>query len=474
MIEAIVISLSVLLLAAYIKLGKNLSRPSVIYIGGFWVCSIVAYMWKEEWDLNKMSEGTFFMIVGGALLFFLVEWHDYRIHTLIDEEKSESERESESEAEPAKEITPLYPISSFKLVLFFVFQLLSFYMMAKAKMAYASTDDLATALVEINDDEKFNDTLVKLPFYINYPYNLCRQAGFIWCILLPYYQLASSKYKLQKYLLALNLVTIIGGIILSGGRMGILHYIISYLCFFYICYQYKKGWKWGLLPKKIMADIFIVVILFITLFQALSSVIGRENDEALNMYFAIYCGAQIKNLDDYIQNPSKQDNNENLFAQYTISNVYNNIGQRMGSKESRQYSAELPFNNNGKYPLGNVYSAYYNYYLDFGYWGIICAGVMSFVLAVVYRRMRESTFWETGLLNWGPILYSWLIPFTFMCFFANEFWGTFSVEGIIKSLLWWWLIVYYLQGNMMSQEDESIQDNTCVEECNSNEDGKNY
>ena len=474
MIEAIVVSLSIILLIAYKKLGKNLSRPSIIYIGGFWACSIVAYLWKEEWGLDKMSGGTFFMIVGGALLFFLVEWYDYRIHTLIDEEESDSDRDSDSEREPAKEITPLYPISSFKLVLFFVFQLLSFYMMAKAKMAYAVTDDLATALVEINNDEKFNDTLVKLPFYINYPYTLCRQAGYIWCILLPYYQFASSRFRTQKYLLALNFFTIVIGILISGSRMGILNYIVSYICFFYICYQYKKGWKWGLLPKKMMALIFILGILFVGLFQTLSSFVGRENDEAISMYFAIYCGAQIKNLDDYIQVPFKQDNKDNLFAQYTISNVYNNIGQRQGSKESRQYSAELPFNDHGKYPLGNVYSAYYNYYLDFGYWGIICAGVMSFVLAIVYRKMQESTFWETGLLNWGPILYSWLIPFAFLCFFANEFWGTFSIEGVIKALLWWWIILVFFQGNVMSQEDEIIQDETCVENSNSNKDEGKY
>lgn len=462
MIEAIVISLSILLLVAYKTLGRNLSRPSVIYIGGFLICSFIAYLWKDEWGLDKMSEGTMFLIVGGALLFFLVEWHDYRTHSLIEQEEYKDE------------IIPMYPISSFKLVLFFVFQLLSFYMVAKAKMAYAATDDLSTALVEINNDEKFNDTLVKLPSYVSNSYTFCRQAGYIWCVLLPYYQFASSKYKKQKYLIALNFITIIVGIIFSGSRMGILNYLISYICFFYICHQYKNGWKWGFLPKKIMAMILIVGILFGSLFKTLASAVGRENDEhPISLYFAIYCGAQIKNLDDYIQRPFKQDNRADVFGQYTISNIYNNIGQRKGSGQTRQYSAELPFNSYEGCPLGNVYSAYYNYYLDFGYWGIICAGVMALVLAIVYRKMLGSQFWETGLLDFGVLLYSWLIPFAFLSFFANQFWGTFSIEGVIKTLLIWWLVIYYLQGKGFLQRYISVEPNNLndrnVERYNLNE-----
>lgn len=444
MIEAIVLSLSVFLLIAYKKLGKNLTRPSILYIGGFWACSIVAYFWKEEWGLQNMSGGTLFMIVGGALLFFLVEWRDYHTHAIVEER------------EPLEEITLLHPISSLKLVLFFFFQLLSFYMLSKAKMAYAATDDLAMALLEINNDEKFNDTLVVLPKHVNYSYMLCRHAGYIWSILLPYYQFASSKYKVQKHLLALNLFTIILGVVFSGGRMGILHYLISYICFYYICYQYKKGWRWSFLPNKVVIKILFIGILFVILFQSLTSALGREDDKPIAMYLAMYCGAQIKNLDDYIQYPFKQDNRKNLFAQYTISNVYNNIGQRQGSAQARQYSAELPFNTHGSYPLGNVYSAYYNYYLDFGYWGILCAGLMSFFLAIIYRKMLESQFWGTGRIDFGLIFYSWLIPYAFLCFFANEFWGYFSIEGMIKSLLLFWLILLYLQGKTVTHKKKIL------------------
>lgn len=434
MIEAIVISLSILLLVAYKTLGRNLSRPSVLYIGGFLICSIVAYNWKEEWGLEQMEFGTAFMIIGGALFFYLVEWHDYKKHPIS------------SYIEQVEEM-PHLNISSVRLILFFCFQLLSFYMMAKAKMTYAATDELSDALVQINDEEKFEDTHVTLPGYVTHPYYFCRIVGYIWCVLLPYYQFASSDYNKEKVLIALNFITCLCGVILSGGRMGILNYLISYICFFYISYQFKNHWKGGFFPKKIMIGILLVGVFFGLFFQNIGYAIGRkEDDKTTNMIFAIYCGAQIKNLDDYIHAPWKQDNSENLLGQYTISNVYNRIAQKQGSRQSRQFSAELPFNHYGQYPLGNVYSAYYNYYADFGYWGILCAGGMAFILALLYRKTLKSNFWETGRLNFWILFYSWLLSSAFLCFFANQFWGGLTIVDPIKNMIVWWVMIYYLQG----------------------------
>lgn len=450
MIEAIVISLSILLLVAYKTLGRNLSRPSVLYIGGFLICSIVAYNWKEEWGLGQMEFGTAFMIIGGALFFYLVEWHDYKKHPIS------------SYIEQVEEM-PRLNISSVRLILFFCFQLLSFYMMAKAKMAYAAADELSDALVQINDEEKFEDTHVTLPAYVRHPYYFCRIAGYIWCVLLPYYQFASSNYNKQKFLIALNFIACLGGCVLSGGRMGILYYLISYMSFLYICYQFKNRWKGGFFPKKIMIGIIFVGILFGTFFQNIGYAIGRkESDQTIDMVFAIYCGAQIKNLDDYIHKPFKQSNSSNLFGQYTISKVYNRIAQQQGSEQSRQFSAELPFNSYGEYPLGNVYSTYYNYYADFGYWGILWAGGMSFILALLYRKMLNSHFWETGRLNFWILFYSWLVSSAFLCFFANQFWGSLNLVDPIKNTIIWWMMILYLQGpkvnysmKALNNEDEN-------------------
>ena len=461
MIEFIVFSLSFLLLIAYKTLGKNLSRPSILYIGGFLICSIVAYNWKKEWGLEKMEDGTVFMIVGGALLFYLVELYDYNKNSMSFQRKQ------------VIEFAPI-KIRPIKLFLFWCFQLLSFYMMAKFSMEYAETEDLSNALAEMDHDKKFYNTVVKLPSYVSNSYGLCRNAGYIWCILLPYYQFKSSQYNKQKILIALNLITCLGGVLLTGGRMGLLNYFISYFCFFYICYQFKIRWKGGLLPPKIMAVILSLGIIFGVFFKQIGYAVGREeNKNTMSMVFSIYCGAQIKNLDEYIRRPFKQHNTSDLFAQYTISKVYNEIAQRQGSDQSRHFSAELPFNTYGGYLLGNVYTTYYNYHVDFGYWGILCAGAMSLILSILYRKMLKSQFWRTGRLDLWIITYSWILSTAFLCFFANLFWGDIAIISVVKSLIMWWFMIFYLQGWRMSTRNNDIvphnQDDTSVENVNPNE-----
>ena len=80
-------------------------------------------------------------------------------------------------------------------------------MMARSKMAYAMTDELSEALVEINNETKFENTLVKYPIYVQQPYNLCGAARALWCVLLPYYLFKSRKYNFHKILL-FDMITI--------------------------------------------------------------------------------------------------------------------------------------------------------------------------------------------------------------------------------------------------------------------------
>lgn len=434
-ITFIVFSLFTLFVLAYFTFGRNLSRPSILYIGGFFICSLVAYCWRDEWGLHLLSPTTAFVIVGGAFIFYIVEFIDYRSHKNVNKKFDFTH-------------SSFNAISERKLLYFLIFQFFSFILMAKTKMSIVGTSSLADALGELNDAQKFEGELVTLPFYVRYPYNFCRNAGYLWCILLPYYQFKSKEYNKQKFLLALNLLTCLVGVMLSGGRMGLLNYIIAYLSFYYISYQYTIGWKGGLLSKKAMAIIIAFGFAFTISFQNIGYIMGRsESDKAINYIFAIYCGAQIKNLDDYIRYPYSQGNESGFIGQYTFSGFYNNVAQHLGSlKSSRQFSTDLAFNSYGDYTLGNVYSAYYNYLADFGYYGVLCAGLMSLLFALFYRKMINSSFWENGHLDLWVAYYSYASASAFLCFFANHYLGSITLPALIRNLIFWWVLILYFQG----------------------------
>lgn len=418
-------------------MGRNLSRPTILYVTGFVFCSIVAYIYKVEWGLDKMSSITAYIIVGGAFVFYLLELYDYKKHQINDIKIN-------------IESDDFIPIGKLKLVLFFFFQVIVYYLMAQSKMSYAMTDELSEALVEINNETKFENTLVKYPFYVQQPYNLCGAARALWPVLFSYYLFKSKKYFLHKLLIFVNFACAISGTLLSGGRTAILYDIIAFLSFCYICYQFKNGWKGGLLPRKTMIMIASSAVIFSLTFAEIGYAIGRkESEHPLSIIFSIYCGAEIKNLDDYIQHPFKQGNESGLVAQYTFCGMYGKIDQRFkGIDESRKYFPDLRFNEYGSYPLGNVYTTYFNNILDFGYAGtIVWTGFLAWVIALLYRKVLKSSFWSNGRLDLWILFYAINIPAAcFLSFFANKLTETFTISGTIRGLLYWWFLIIFFQG----------------------------
>ena len=436
MIEFVTIFLLILLLLAYFTLGRNFSRPSILYIIGFLLCSVVAYNYRKEWGLHSMSSITAFVLVGGAFMFYAVEWYDYKRHPIQGRKIDINSDEFQ-------------PISPIKLVIFLVFQLIVFSLLAKERMMYAMTSNLSDALVEYNNDVKFKEVSVRVPFYINHPYIMCVVSRYIWCVLFPYYLFKDKRYNIQKILIFLNLIVGSMGTTLMGGRTGILNDIVTLLSFTYICYYFKTEFRGGLFPRKIMILILAVGLAFSAFFNELGYALGRkESEDPVSIILSIYCGAEIKNLDDFIQHPFKQGNESGLPAQYTLCGMYAKFAYYQGIKGSRLYSPDLRFNDYGNYPLGNVYTTYYNFILDFGIWGaVLFTGVMALIAAFLYRKVINSCFWKNGRLDLWVIFYASLVPSAcFLSFFSCKFFESFSFTGVGRDMLYCWIVAYFLQG----------------------------
>ncbi len=437
MIEFIVIALFVILLLAYFTMGRNFSRPTVLYVVGFLACAIVAYNYKMEWGLNKMSPDTVLVIVGGALIFYLVELYDYKNHPFKQDDIDITSED-------------FIPIKPFKLVVFLIFQIIVFALFARSEMSYAMTDDLSDAMITVNNDTKFEGMAVKHPVYIQQSFYICMAARTLWCVLLPYYLFKSSKYRIHKILIALNLVIGMSGTVLTGGRTNILYDIISLAICGYICYQYTVQWRGGLLPKRVMIILTVIASIFTLSFVNLGTLLGREESEdPVSIILSIYCGAEIKNLDDYIQHPFSQGNEAGLPAQYTLCGIYDEIDVRLGGKTgTRLNQPDLRFNSYGNYPLGNVYTTYFNFILDFGVFGaILFTGFMAWLCAFLYRKSVFSFFWLTGRLNLWLLYFVYKVPGAcILSFFANKFFENISVMGTLRTLAYWMVLVFLFQG----------------------------
>jgi len=437
-IELVVVSLLIILVLAYYTLGRNTSRPTILYVLGFLFCSIVAYIYKEDWGLHKMSPTTAFVLIGGAFIFYLVELFEYRKYPFSPPHSIQIDSDD------------FRPIAPIKLVAFLLFQIIALSMMARSEMNYAMTDDLSDAIGTVNQDLKFDQIAISHPFYIQYPYNICIWALSLWCVYFPYYLFKSSKYNLHKILIALNLLVGTGGSLVTGGRTIILYDIIAVIFFSYICYQFKIKWIGGLFSKKVQLILISVGLIFSLLFAELGYAIGRkESDQTIAVLFSIYCGAEIKNLDDYVQHPFKQGNEKGWLGQYTFCGQYDDYQRRFeGANGVRLNQPDLAFNYYGNLPLGNVYTTYYNFILDFGILGaVLFTGFMSWLCALLYRKTITSNFWITGRPDLWMLFCVYKVPGAcFLSFFANKFFEDFTLIGTLKMLFFWWLIIIFLHG----------------------------
>ncbi|MBR1521897.1 MAG: oligosaccharide repeat unit polymerase [Bacteroidaceae bacterium] len=432
-------------------MGRNLSRPTILYVSGFFACAVVASLYKVEWGLSKMSSNTVLILVGGAFMFYLVELLDFRRHSSNIEDVDITSDDFAS-------------IKPSRLMLFLISQIFVFALMAKSQMSYAMTDDLSEAMVTVNDDAKFHQTYVKHPFYVQHPFYICMAARTLWCILLPFYLFKSSRYNWHKILLTLNFVVGVSGTLLTGGRTNVLYDIISLAICGYICYQYKVKWRGGLFPKKIMLVLVIIVTIFTSTFTSLGTVLGRgESDDPVSIMLSIYCGAEIKNLDDYVQRPFKQGNESGLPLQYTLCGMHDEIQTRFlgGKIETRLNQPDLRFNSYRNYPLGNVYTTYLNFILDFGFWGaIIFVGAMAWICSFLYRKSVASSFWKTGRVNLWLLFFVFKVPGAcFLSFFANKFFEDILIIGTFRTLIYWWLLILFLQQGARKSLPDTISKN---------------
>ena len=100
----------------------------------------------------------------------------------------------------------------------------------------------------------------------------------------------------------MNFFVGITGTLLTGGRTLVLYDIICVAICGYICFQFKKGWSGGFLPRKISMILVFILSFFVISFVNLGELIGRkETEDSIDLILSMYCGAEIKNLDDYIQ-----------------------------------------------------------------------------------------------------------------------------------------------------------------------------
>jgi oligosaccharide repeat unit polymerase len=290
---------------------------------------------------------------------------------------------------------------------------------------------------------------LNLPFYVN-SIIICSMAfGYTYCTILA----KNIVYKRKGYnkLLAINVIIPIFITILSGSRGSSLEVIVVFAVSILFYYYKKYNWKKTLDFKYFILCVLLLLLIMYAFF-AIKGVMGRGAFDPSKYYdeFCIYLGSQVKNLDIYL---NKDMYHTNVFAYSTLRDFYNIFNSYLGFNIKDSVKL-LPFQIiNGK-ELGNVYTCFYNYFMDFGYLGVVFfSSISGCVSEYVYKKAKISS--NKSIDIW-LIIYAYIAASLVFCFFGSRFYSNLMSAGFIRLLIWSFLIKIYLTRVKIFQNKKKV------------------
>lgn len=320
-------------------------------------------------------------------------------------------------------------------------QLYVFYTKLTTFISYYGTSDIATLLFSIRMDGRGDDKVVLFSSLFSNMNYVCSCLYFFWCTIMALYIIGKGKNKPIFIFLLLNMFLQFIKEMLGGDRGTSINSIFCFGVIFLCKYaSIKKQLK---IPKKYLTYMAIVAILIASSLKASALFMGREQvEESTAAYqFAVYCGAEIKNLDIWFGHPTHSE----WFGQSTLAVLVDELNTKFdaGILETK-YSTIDMFNTFGIFNLGNVLTTFYNFFQDGGYFGVcMFTLLMALFASLVYSNVKKVK--NPIHTNVVDVLYAKIAFSLLMCFFANRFYNEIISIMFLRYLLYCWILGFFFK-----------------------------
>lgn len=426
----LILALGIMLYISYRIFDKELCSPAILYITPFIAMAAVAFLFQWVWDM-ELHMNTVFVILTGTVFFIAGAYIGKRIRLTGTGNKCR--------------IDYWMGIENWKYILFFLISLVSFGWRYKLVIDYGRAHGAKTisrALVYYNNMLKFTtNELLRTPRLVGIGNTIGTAAGFIWACDLANQLLRKDKNRLKIILSSSNLALCIIGSMSSGARGGAVQ-IISAFAIALLIMLYRRGeWK-RLIPLKYILIICIVFLLTAAGFLGTVTLIGRYKVNAYASYIANYLGAQLYNLNHYLNEDFRTSG---IFGQETFRSIIQFFAKAAGVSRYARYTSDLPSVLIGDLSLGNVYTCYYPYIHDFGFAGVM---ILSFIFGlasmICYRHARKSP--SDNPIHLGLIIYGRMSYCLLFSYFSNKFYSIIVSANFVKQILYTVIMLYFLYG----------------------------
>lgn len=153
--------------------------------------------------------------------------------------------------------------------------------------------------------------------------------------------------------------------ILTGGRNPLIQLMVAAIMMYYLLYMKYRGVNHRF-NRKFAVRLCVIVVIALFAFSNMRSLVGRTNTYSTFDYIAMYIGAPIKLFDMFLENPPTSSHI--FWGQETFVNLWTWLGSIIGDNRMTSLIMNKEFRTYNDIQLGNVYTAFREYYRDFG-WG---------------------------------------------------------------------------------------------------------
>ena len=413
----------------YQYLGREWYGPYSLFYFPFLICYLIAAYNANSWEF-ELGIKTFFALLLGefAFLFGCVIAKKVSIRGGTSRERVNLfHLEGKSNKISSNRLS---------IIVFFEFVFFMYYFIKVYIWGIQHGRSIIEAINSIMLNGKFDgdgDPL-GLPFWIQIFLQMNYIAGYLFAYLIARRILLKDRTNIL--LLCLGYFISMLTNFLGGSRGPILEILGALLISFGITYYFKTSKRFFPI-KTVLKIVIIVAIVGIGFFEILP-LMGRSQTAANESdVFTQYIGSQIYNLNYFIENV---DTHSTFFCAETLKSFYADIesftGLNIGYKDGMIGNFYV-FTSNG-HNLGNVFTTYYNFYIDFGMIGIfIFTAFIGWFSELFFKHLK----YNENMVNFKLILYIYMASSIMFSFFASRFFqNVIQLKMLIK--LFWLLIMY--------------------------------
>ena len=427
-IFSLVLFLAVILFLCLVTSKKVFLTPQFGFTIGFFISVIYAIFYIKKWGLY-LSKGTFWVIGGGVLLFFIVsiitQWL-YKIFPIYS-----SKKQSMSQILSSCGIPINKTIDNWKLVVMVGFQ--SVTLLWLILYLHRLPGRGLVGSIAYFRNSMFSSQALTLPKALFHMRALCIASAYVWAYLFLRNLIIEKREKKYRILLIANFLISCFISVLLGGRGGLIQIIIASVVQMYFILGEKNNWE-KVLNLKTVGIIALIGCGVMASFQGLGFLLGRTSNVDVAEYLAVYISAEVKNLDTFIR---RGNFGSDIYHNQTFISMINAFSGKLGLP-NWQHDLDLPFRYYGVHPLGNVATTFLPFLYDYGYKGVfLLVPPMAVFSQIVFQHALNGNRRKNHAFSFTIVMYSYVFFTIFFSLFSNKFYENIVSTSFIYTLIYW-------------------------------------